>query len=197
MITEQERKRRRLMARFVQLALVMLAVGIGVAFVAARRGDGPDVGVESGNMTFSTDVPAAADLAPGDVQIFNVDSTVDLILRGDRIYAGLSPQTVAKVRAKLAESATGETNGIGALIASAVKDQVADKIDTHARYDVHDIRDIRIENERIVIQWKSGKEQRLFETIKSDGSGDANRFRREDAMRFIELVKARQKQPTP
>lgn len=197
MITEQERKRRRLMARVVQLALVMLAVGLAVAFVTDRRGDGPDIRVERGNMTFSTDVPAATDLAPGDLQIFNVDSTVDLILRGNRIYAGLSPQTVAKVRAKLAESATGETTGIGGLIASAVKEQVADKIDTHARYDVYDIRDIRFENERIVIQWKSGKEQRLFETIKSDGSGDANRFRREDAMRFIELVKARQRQPAP
>lgn len=197
MITEQERKRRRLMARVVQFALVMLAVGLAVAFVTNRRGDGPDIRVERGNMTFSTDVPAATDLAPGDLQIFNVDSTVDLILRGNRIYAGLSPQTVAKVRAKLAESATGETTGIGGLIASAVKEQVADKIDTHARYDVRDIRDIRFENERIVIQWKSGKEQRLFETIKSDGSGDANRFRREDAMRFIELVKARQRRPAP
>jgi hypothetical protein len=189
MITEQERKRRRMKYRLVQLALVMLSVGIVMAFWGAKRETRRDP-----DLKISVEAPAASDLAPGDIQIFNVDSTVDLVLRGPSIYAGLSPQTVEKIRARLREPSAGDPEGLGSIIATAVKEQVADKIEAHVRYDVRDIEDIRYDNERLVIESKSGKQQRLFETIKSDGKGDANRFRPEDAHRFIELVKARQEQ---
>lgn len=197
MITEQERKRRRLKYRLVQLVLVMLSVGIGVAFWTSRRGVNSDADADVGRrkVTIETEVPAASQLAAGDMQLFNEDSTVDLILQGRHILAGLSPQTVERVRSKIRESGPDDSSGIAGFIASTVKEQVADKIGTHVRYDIAGIEDIRLEGDRLVIDWKSGKQQQLFESVKIDGErGRTNRFRREEALRFIELVKARQRQ---
>ena len=91
MINEQERRRRRLTYRLVQLVLVMASVGIVVAFVASKRSErtdrGPDVRIR-------TDAPVVALLAAGDAQLFNVDTTVELVLRGDKMLAGLSPKVV-------------------------------------------------------------------------------------------------------
>ena len=200
MITEQERKRRRLTFRLVQLALVVVTLGIAAAFWSNRRGDrfDPDVNVHVGrgrDISLSTDVPSASQLAPGDMQLFNEDSTVDLILQGPHILAGLSPKTVERVRSEIRNAGPDDSSGIAGFIASTVKEQVADKIGTHVRYNVADIRDIRLEGDRLVIEWKSGKEQQLFESVKVDRQrGQANRFPREDALRFIELVKARQQE---
>jgi hypothetical protein len=195
MITEQERKRRRLTYRLVQVVLVVLSVGIVMAFLVNKRG-----GVEQRadpEMRITANPPGVTSpqgLGPGDAQIFNVDSTVDLILSGDRIYAGLSPKSVEKIRAEIHKAGPDDSNTIGGMIAKTVKDQVADKIDIHVSYDIRDIEDIRYEDGRIVIDWRQGGDRELFSQIKRDGRrGDANDFRREDALRFIELLKARQR----
>lgn len=195
MITEQERKRRRLKYRLVQLVLVGITVGIAVAFVGTRRVSIDSDAEARREVRVSTDVPTATELGPGDMQLFNEDSTVDLILRGPHILAGLSPQTVERIRAEIRSSGPDDSTGLAGMIASTVKEQVADKIGTHVRYNVADIKDIRLEGERLVIEWKSGKQQNMFESVKIDRQrGSANRFRRDDALRFIELVKARQRQ---
>lgn len=196
MITEQERRRRRVTYRLVQLALVMATVGIGVAYFGSRRAGDFDVDVEArGDVSVLTDVPAASQLGPGDMQLFNEDSTVDLILQGPHILAGLSPKTVERVRAEIRNAGPDDSSGLAGMIASTVKEQVADKIGTHVRYDVKDIRDIRLEGDRLVIEWRSGKEQQLFESVRIDRQrGSANRFRPDEAQRFIERVKARQRQ---
>ena len=198
MITEQERKRRRLTVKFIQLGLIVLTVGLGVAFVTARRGGGSDVDVERGTtIVLPPNIPAPTALGPGDMQLLNADRTVDLILRDRTILAGLSPQTVERIRSRMRERGGGDSSGLGGMIATTVRNQVADKIGTHISYDIDDIRDIRLDGDRLVIEWKSGKEQELFESVKIDSKGDANHFIREEALRFIELVKARQRQPTP
>lgn len=203
MITEQERKRRRLKYRLVQLVLVALTAGIVIAFLAGRRDGDVDVSVRAGSadLTLSADAPAASQLGPGDMQLFSEDSAVDLILHGPHIFAGLSPRTVERIRQEIRNAGPSDSSGFGGMIANTVKQQVADKIDTHVRYDVADVEAIRLEGDRLVIEWKSGKQQQLFESIKVDrGKGRTNRFRPEDAQRFIELVKARQRQlgnPTP
>jgi hypothetical protein len=197
MITEQERKRRRLKYRLIQLVLVMMTVGIGLAFVVNRRGISFDADEDRGRreVTIATDVPAASQLAAGDMQLFNEDSTVDLILQGRHILAGLSPKTVERVRSEIRNAGPDDSSGIAGMIASTVKEQVADKIGTHVRYDIAEIEDIRLEDDRLVMEWKSGKEQQLFESVKIDRErGRANRFRPEEAQRFIELVKERQRQ---
>jgi hypothetical protein len=194
MITEQERRRRRLTYRFVQLGLIMLSVGIVVAFFSAKRSSprerGPDVSI-----TRIEPAQTQTLLGPGDAQLFNVDTTVELLLRGDKMLAGLSPKMVERIRSEIQDAGPRDKDGIGAAIATAVKEQVASAIAYHAEYNVRDIDDIRYEGEQIVVQWKTGKEQELFGSIKKDGRrGEANQFRRDEALRFIELVKARQGQ---
>jgi hypothetical protein len=142
-------------------------------------------------MVVERSAPVAAQLGAGDVQIFNEDSTVDVILAGDRISAGLSPQKVAQVRARLARSAERDTAGLGGSIARIVKTTVAENIGVRAAYPVADIEEIWYSGGRILIRWRDGKEGAILGDIKVDGDRDANRFRREDAERLIAAVNAR------
>lgn len=182
-IVRMELRQRRLVARLVQVALIALAIAFAATWIFRRA---PDRNIE-----MQTRAPSVETLGPGDVQIFNVDSTVDLILKDNKIFAGLSPKTIAKVRAEIAKDTDKDTAGLGGAIAQLVKEQVADKIGTRVVYDVADIRDIRYRDEQIVLEWKRGGEQELFGKIKVDKNRDTNRFRPEDAQRFIAAVKAR------
>jgi hypothetical protein len=180
-----EIRQRRVVSRFVRFALVALALGIAIAWLQRRTPRGiKNVQIQS---------PPSQPLAHGDVQIFNVDTTVDLVLMGSRIYAGLSPKVVEKVRGELAKSTAKDTAGLGGAIATMVKQQVADKIATRVVYDIADISDLRYDDPSIIVEWKRGGEERLFGKVKVDGNDKTNRFRREDAERFIAAVKARQR----
>ena len=59
-------------------------------------------------------------------------STVDVILKGDKIMTGLSDKTVARVRTEMDKSREKDTSGLGGAIASMVKKTVAENIGTHA-----------------------------------------------------------------
>jgi hypothetical protein len=179
-----EIRQRRTISRFVRFLLVALAVGIVVLWIGNRT--------PRSVKTLKLESPPPEALAAGDVQIFNVDTTLDIVLKGTRIYAGLSPKIVDKVRTELAKDA-GNTSGVGGAIAQLVKQQVADKIATRVVYDIASIEDIRYEEPSIVIRWKNGGEEKLFGKVKVDGDRDANHFRREDAERFIAAVKERQR----
>ncbi|MEX2179314.1 MAG: hypothetical protein WD801_11420 [Gemmatimonadaceae bacterium] len=182
-----ELAQRRIVSRIVRVGLIVLAFGLVAGWLMRRV-------THDGRVTVTMDAPAVTALGPGDMQLFNVDSTVDLILLGDQITAGLSPQTVAKVRGQLAQSAEGETTGLGGSIARMVKETVADKIGTRVVYSVHDMREIRYDNGRLVVQWKdSRRDEPLLGSIKVDGDKDSNRFREAEAQAFVEAVRARQR----
>jgi hypothetical protein len=188
-----ELRQRRTVSRAIQVALIALAIGIAIGWAKRRTPGG-------GNVRMQVDPPVVEAVVGGDLQIFNVDTTVDLILKGDRIYAGLSPKIVDKVRADLARGQEKDTSGLGGAIASIVKQQVADKIAARVVYDVHDIRSIEYREPSIVVEWKRGGEEQLFSSVKIDHDGDkrsGNRFRREDAERFIAAVRERQRAIEP
>ena len=132
-------------------------------------------------------------LGPGDVRILNADSSVDLMLVGDRIWAGLSPQMVAKVRRDMDTTQHADT-GLGGSIANLVKKSVAGAIGTHAVYRLADVRDVRYENGRLLFDWKSGGHETMFRNTRVNGDRADDSFRKEDADRFIAAVHARQKQ---
>lgn len=180
-----ELNERRTVSRLARFGLLALAVILGASWMMRRVPGRGRIGVE-------TQVPTVEALGVGDVQIFNEDSTVDVILRGNQILAGLSPRMVAKVRADMENSARKETTGIGGSIAQMVTKTVADKIGTHVAYDVADIRDIRYDNGRLVLEWKRGGDHRIFGKITVDEDQNAGRFREADAQRFIAAFKARQ-----
>lgn len=188
---------RRFVAGLIRIGLVILAIVIAGAYIGHR-------GPKRSHMQVRIDEPPPpAALAPGDLRIYNADSAVDLVLQGNRILAGLSPKTVAKVRADLEKSASEDTSGLGSSIASVVKKSVAGAIGTHGAFPISAIRDIRYEGGdvgNIVIDWKDGGAHELFGNTNVNGTKVGNSFRREDAERFVAAVKARMAQsevPTP
>ena len=181
-----ELRERRVVSRLVRFGLVALAVIIGLGWLAVKRSPRTD------HIRIEGAAPAVEALAPGDLRIFNEDSTVDVILAGDRISAGLSAQKLQAVREDLARSSAKDTSGLGGSIAQLVKSTVADKLGIRAVYPVADIADMRWDAGRILVTWTDGKESTLLgDNIRIDNDRNANRFRREDAERLIAAVRAR------
>jgi hypothetical protein len=175
---------RRFIAGLVRVGLVVLAIVFVSGYFARKMPHKSRIRVQ-------TEVPSPEALGPGDMRIYNADSSVDLILVGDKILAGLSPKTIAKIQGGLEQSASRDTSGLGASISQMVKKSVAGAIGTHAVFPVSDIRDIRYENEQIVFERKDGSTHQLFGNTRVDGGKVSNTFRAEDAEKFIAAVKAR------
>jgi hypothetical protein len=178
---------RRFIAGLVRVGLVVLAIVLVSGYFARKM-------PHRTRMRVQTEVPPPDSLGPGDMRIYNADSSVDLILSGDKILAGLSPKTIAKIRSEIDKSASHDTAGLGASISQMVKKSVAGAIGTHAVFPVSNIRDIRYENEQIVFEWKDGGRHHLFGNTKVNGDRVSNTFRPEEAQRFIDAVKARMRQ---
>ena len=186
---------RRWIGRLIRLGLVVVTIAIVAAWFGLKRtGSRSDEGVSIERRGIDVQrVPPAADaLGPGDIQIVSRDGAVNLILKGDEILAGLSPEKVAEIRAQIERSVQNQdSSGLGAMIAQTVKKTVADTIGTHVVYPVANIRDIRIENDEIVIEDYNGKTTRLFGNTRVNNEPVSRKFDRAEAERFVELVRAR------
>ena len=183
-----ELAQRRWVGRFVKLGLLAITILLVVNWLSRRAPRPSEIHVQSS-------APIAAALGPGDAQIFTRDSAVNLILQGDKILAGLSPKTVAKIRAEIQQSgANDDTTALGGSIAKFVKQTVADNIGTHVVYPLAEIRDIAYEGDEIVIYDLHGNRKRMFGNVKMNKSEISKSFAREDAERFIEQVRARKQQ---
>lgn len=139
--------------------------------------------------------PSAAPetLGPGDLRIYNVDSSVDLVLAGDHISAGLSERVVNDVRNQSARDAQSDS-GLGGAIASIVHTTIAHAIGTRMQYPVADVRDVHYANGDLVFDWKDGHSRDLFMNGRKDGSMRDKGFGEADAQRFIQAVRLRKKE---
>jgi len=183
---------RRVVAGLIRFALVILAIVFISGYFFHKM---PTRSKHT--MRIETEVPPPAALVPGDMRIYNRDSSVDLVLAGNNILAGLSPKTIAKVKDAVNAKTAGETTGLGGSIAQIVKTSVASAIGTHASYPVSEIRDIRYEDNTIVVEWKNGDERQLFSNTTVQGEKVSRTFPQEDAERFIAAVKDRMAHPVP
>jgi hypothetical protein len=183
---------RRVVAGLIRFGLVILAIVFVSGYFIHKTKP-----VRRHTMRVQTEVPPPDVVAPGDMRIYNRDSSVDLILVGNNILAGLSPKTIAKVKDAVNAKTAGETTGFGGSIAQIVKTSVASAIGTHVSYPVSDIRDIRYEDNTIVFEWKNGDTHELFSNTKVDGEKVSRTFPQEDAERFIAAVKERMAHPVP
>jgi hypothetical protein len=170
--------------RAIQLALAIALL----AYVGHWLREHVNRSVESTHVSELATPPDS--LGPGDLRIYNADSTVDLILFGDKISAGLSPQMVAKVRRDLDTSKHADS-GLGGSIAKLVKTTVSGAIGTHAVYNLADVRDIRYESGKLVFDWKHGGHQTMFSNTNINDHKADNSFSKADAERFIAAVNAR------
>ncbi len=178
---------RKWQGRAIQLALVIVTVALAVHWVRGRFGSAN----RSLHVSGLTTLPDT--LGPGDLRIYNSDSTVDLVLIGDKLAAGLSPKMVAKIRHDMDTSRASDT-GLGGSIASIVKGSVAGAIGSHAEFPLKDLNDLRYENGHIVFDWKSGGHHVLFQGTRVNGEKESDTFAEADAQAFIAAVHARQKE---
>ena len=182
---------RRWVGRLIKAGLVLVALMIVLAWIQKKSPVRGDLRVQS-------QAPTADALGAGDLRIFNDDSTVNLVLQGPNVLAGLSPKVIEKVRAEIKESTADDTAGLGGSIAQLVKTTVANAIETHVVYPVRDMRDIEYTNGRIVVTRRDGSTTELFKNIKNDGEPLSQTFPPEEARRFVEAVRARMKElPSP
>ena len=177
-------RERRAVSRVIRAGLVVLAIVIAASWMI-RKIPKPD------HLRVEGAAPAAETFAAGDMQLFSEDSTVDVILAGDRISAGLSPMKLAEVRQEIEESTAKDTAGIGGSIAQIVKKTVADKLGMRVAYPLSQMQDIWYDDGRIMIRRLDGKESALLgDNVQVDGDKPA-RFPRAEAERFVAAVKAR------
>lgn len=193
---------RRWIARAIKLGLVGAAVLVVMAWIGTKRShprDHTEVRIDRhpARASASADVQvhssAIEALGPGDMRIYNQDSSVHLVLRGHEVLAGLSPQMRDRITQEITQSTTGETAGFGAAVANVVRTTVASAIAAHAVYAVHDIREIEYRDGQIVIVRNSGRRVELLGDVKTDGKEISRTFPREDALRFVQAVRARKR----
>lgn len=188
-----ELETRRWVSRLVQAGLIVLIVLFIGSWFWRRT---PGATHRSDGVRVQREAVAPETLGPGDIQIYNSDSTVDLILKGNQVLAGLSPKMVAKIRGDMEKPSTRDTSGLGGFIAQTVMKTVSSTIGTHVLYPVSEIRDIRYEDGNLIIEKEGGGETRLFEHSKVN-KGETRGFTEADARRFIAAVKARKASESP
>lgn len=199
-------QQRRWIARAIKLGLVGAAVLVVMAWIGTRRGDSRDrtevridphvhvdPGARAGPRTGPATTQAVEALAPGDMRIYNQDSSVNLVLRGAEVLAGLSPEMRQRITQEVTQSTSDDTTGFGAAVANVVRSTVASAIATNAVYPVRDIREIEYRDGQIVIIRNSGRKIELLGNVKTDGEEISRTFAREDALRFVEAVRARKR----
>lgn len=131
-------------------------------------------------------------LGPGDLRIFNEDSSVDLVLVGDRITTGLSQKVVSDVRNKTDSGVTD--SGLAGAFEKLVTRTVASAIGTRVEFPLDDLNDVRYEDGRLVFDWKHGRSSNLFASSRVNGRRTDKSFRADDAERFVAAVRARKRE---
>jgi len=177
---------RRFVAALIRLTLVVLALLLVGRYFKNK------FFASHGTVHVQREAPPATEaLGPGDMRIYSADSSVDLVLSGNNILAGLSPKTVDKVKDEMQKETDSDTSGFAGSISKIVKSSVAGAIGTHAVFPLSDIRDIRVDDGHIVFDAKDGKQHDLFGNTKVNGNKVSNSFRPDDAQKFVEAVRTR------
>jgi len=178
---------RRVIGNLIAFGLVCLSLVLLVGWVKRKVSSHNHVRVEA-------QAPPET-LGPGDMRIYNADSSVDVVLMGDKILAGLSSKTVAKIKSGLDESRSGDTSGFGGMVSQIVKSSVAGAIGTHAVFPLADIKDIHYADGKIRVQWTDGGDRELFSGTSVNHQKVSDSFNEGDANRFVEAVRARKGLP--
>ena len=112
---EPDLRTRKRIGVLIRIGLIIgTFVFVGWYWVAKRIPRPPE------HVSVQREPPSPTSLGPGDIQIVSTDGSIDLILKGDKIMGGLSPATVAKVRAQIDKGSGKDSTGFGAMIAGMV-----------------------------------------------------------------------------
>ena len=129
-------------------------------------------------------------LAPGDVRIASVDSSIELAVIGDSVVGGFGKKVVDEIKEKTDTSAVSGS-GFGASIEKLVKTSVAGALSKQMEYPIASIRDVKYEDGQLAFYAEDGSRMRFFENKHDSKPDSANVFRPDDAKRFIDAFHAR------
>jgi hypothetical protein len=162
-----------------------IPAGIGAAVLLVAACGRHESSSDPGNVAHRD---SAVKLGPGDVQIVNEDSSVDMAVVGQQIIVRLSDKTMDKVRKET--DTTKTDSGFGGSIERMVKRTVQSALGQQFTYPLSDVRDAKYENGAIVLD-VNGKQPRLLANTKFNGKKLLESFRPDDARRFVAAVNAK------
>ncbi|MEO7082824.1 MAG: hypothetical protein ABI442_22785, partial [Gemmatimonadaceae bacterium] len=156
---------RRFIAGLIRFGLVILAGGICFAYIA-RKVSGR---TRTSSIHFRAQMPVTDSLGPGDLRIYSRDSSVDIVLLGTNLLAGLSPKMQGEIKAKMEAKTAKDTSSFGGSIAQLVTKSVAGAIGTHASFPLADIREVRYDDGHIVFDANDGTKHDLLGNANVNG----------------------------
>lgn len=162
-------------------ALAALAVAAGVAVVACER-RGRDA-----SRLVARD--SALVLGPGDMQIVNADSSVEMALVGKRIIVRFSERTMMQVRRET-DTAAVKDSGLGGSIERLVKSTVQSALGQQVEYSLADVKQARYDHGEIELE-TGARRSRVMRGTRINGKPVMQSFRPDDAERFVAAVNAR------
>jgi hypothetical protein len=172
--------------RFTAMALVASAIGVACKDAEVRTSSDRR---DHSNATFSTR-DSARTLGPGDVRVFNADSSIELAVLRDSIVTGFGPKVLAEIQ-KGTDTSNVKGNGLGASIEKFVKSTVASAMNHEMKYAVADVRSVRYAGGKMEFFWKDGSRMKLFENTKQDNTPVSETFSERDAKQFIAAFDAK------
>jgi hypothetical protein len=142
----------------------------------------------------SSDTARAVTLGEGDVAVTSTDGAVQLMLVGDTVRMQLSDSLRASVKAEVDSSLDHDAGAIGSAIGGAVGKIVGGAMGFVVRLPVDEVENVRYEEGQI--RFESRGNTKFTMSGRSDGNGDGKgaSFTPEDGERFVEAVKARQRE---
>jgi hypothetical protein len=175
---------RRRVGLLIRITLILAAFAVVGVWVRGKA-------TPSSPVSVVREAPPVEALGPGDLRIESVGGEIAITLQGGRLMAGLSPATVAKIRADIEKSSTKDTSGFGGMIAGIVKSSVASAIGTNVTYPVADVKSLRFDGRQFVLVTMSGETHRLFGDVKTDEGKEPPSFSKTDADRLVAAVDVR------
>jgi hypothetical protein len=147
-------------------------------------------------ISFETDDTArAVTLGEGDVAVTSTDGAVQLMLVGDTVRMQLSDSLRASVKAGVDSSLDADAGAIGGAIGGAVGKLVGGAMGFVVRLPVHEVENVRYEEGQIRFESHGTSKFTMGGPGNEDGDGkNGAKFSPEDGERFVEAVKARQRE---
>lgn len=151
-----------------RLVATLSPLALAVALAACDAGAEVDFGGE--------------DIGPDRFAILSDQGAVRMGLTDEFVYFALSDSVIAEASAEMEEDASGE-EGIGASIAGMVRGSVERALRFRTKYPLAEIRDIRWEDGRMVVEFENGATG-LGDNIHVDDRPLEESFAREDVEAF-------------
>jgi hypothetical protein len=187
----QDRTTQRKLVRLGALAFLGAAVAVAVPAAAAAQGVSIRTGENTDSIARFVDrrAPAAADFA-----ITSVDGNRVLMLLPDAIALQLTDAGLERIANRPA--ATDERkSAVALLVEGMVRGGLRVLLDRSLEYDLRELREVRVENGRLVFENRTGDP--VFDRMNIDGQDFMEGFAPRDARAFADRVNRRLRQRGP